>query len=276
MFDSSVMLVEWREGMKKTVLITGADGVIGSRLQAELREKYTLRLTTYQPVAGLDSFVLDIVDMEKLLPVLRGVDTVIHLAGSSAVTSSWEEVLHNNIIGTRTVFEAAYQAGVQQVIFASTNHVVGTYEQEQAPAIYRQPHASIDHLVPLRPDSLYGVSKCFGEALGRFYADQRNMRVICLRIGSILADDRPDSPTIAQTNPWLPTAELRYERSRAMWMSQRDFARLVEKCIEATHVRFDIFYGISNNPSHFFDLEHVRQVLGYVPQDSSAMYPQRP
>lgn len=258
--------------MKKNVLITGAEGVIGSYLRKTLAERYSLRLITREPVADLDSFVLDIAEVEKLLPVLKGVDAIIHLAGSSSVSSSWEEVLHNNIVGTYAVFEAAYQAGVQQIIFASSNHAVGTYEQEQAPAIYRQEHASLDHLVPLRPDSLYGVSKCFGETLGRFYADHRDMRVICLRIGSIAADDRPDGPSVALTNPWLPTPELRYERSRTMWMSQRDFARLVEKCIEATHIRFDIFYGISNNPHHFFDLEHARQVLGYIPEDSSEEY----
>jgi nucleoside-diphosphate-sugar epimerase len=256
--------------MKKTVLITGAEGLIGSYLSKALTDRYNLRLITLQPVLGIDSFALDITDMEKLLPVLHGVDTIVHLASSSSVTSSWESVLHNNIVGTYTVFEAAYQAGVQQVIFASSNHAVGTYEQEQVPDIYRRPHASLDHLIPPRPDSLYGVSKCFGEVLGRFYADHRNMRVICLRIGSITADDRPDGPAVAQTNLWLPTPELRYERFRTTWMSQQDFARLVKKCIEASHVRFDIFYAISNNPSHFFDLEHAQQVLGYVPKDSSA------
>jgi nucleoside-diphosphate-sugar epimerase len=262
--------------MKKTVLITGAEGLIGSHLSKALADIYDLRLITLQPISGVDSFVLDIADMEKLLPIMHGVDSVVHLAGSSAVTSSWESVLHNNIEGTYTVFEAAYQAGVQQVIFASSNHAVGTYEQEQAPDIYRRPHASLDHLVPPRPDSFYGVSKCFGEALGRFYADHRNMRVICLRIGSITVDDRPDGPGVAQTNLWLPTIELRYERFRTTWMSQRDFARLVEKCIEATQVRFDIFYGISNNPSHFFDLEHAQQVLGYIPEDSSTEQIQKP
>lgn len=95
-------------------------------------------------------------------------------------------------------------------------------------------------------------------------------------IGSITVDDRPDGPGVAQTNLWLPTTELRYERFRTTWMSQRDFAYLVEKCIEATHVRFDVFYGISNNPSRFFDLEHAQEVLGYTPEDSSAERSQKP
>lgn len=162
--------------MKKTVLITGAEGLIGSYLSKALADRYDLRLTTLSPVPDVDSFVLDVTEREKLLPAMRGVDSVVHLAGSSSVTSSWESVLHNNIEGTYAVFEAAHQAGVQQVIYASSNHAVGTYEQEQAPDIYRRPHATLDHTVLLRPDSLYGVSKCFGEALGRFYADHQNMR----------------------------------------------------------------------------------------------------
>src|SRR5579864_9242323 len=105
--------------MKKTVLITGAEGLIGSHLSKALAEIYDLRLITLQPLSGIDSFVLDITDMEKLLPIMHGVDSVVHLAGSSSTTAPWESVLHNNIIGTYTVFEAAHQAGVQQVIFAS-------------------------------------------------------------------------------------------------------------------------------------------------------------
>jgi dTDP-4-dehydrorhamnose reductase len=167
------------------------------------------------------------------------------------VNSSWEAVLNNNIIGTYNVFEAARQAGVQQVIFASSNHAVGTYEKE-----YAETHKVIDHLVPVRPDSLYGVSKCFGEALGRFYADHQGLRVICLRIGSITREDTPKG------EPGKPEVE--------MWQSKRDFAQMVQKCLEATHITFDIFHGVSNNPNGIFDLEHARTVLGYEPQDSAA------
>ncbi len=182
-------------------------------------------------------------------------------------------MLHNNIIGTYTVFEAAHRAGVQQIIFASSNHAVGGYEMEKAPDIYRRDHASLTQNTLPRPDSLYGVSKCFGESLGRFYADQHGMRVICLRIGTINREDSPTGASVAQMNPWLPSEALRYERARTTWQSKRDFAQMVERCLEATHVRFDIFYGISNNPHRFMDIEHARQVIGYSPLDSSSDAP---
>jgi nucleoside-diphosphate-sugar epimerase len=242
--------------LSKTVLITGAEGNIGSRLREDLAGIYTLRLVSLEPIPGVSSTVADITDIFALKAACQGVDSVIHLAGDPSAHASWDSVLHNNITGTYSVFEAAHQAGVKQIIYASSNHAVGTYEQ----AFEQDLSATsvIDHLVPVRPDSLYGVSKCFGEALGRYYADHLGMRVICLRIGWINKDDRPPSEPL--------------EMSARKWQSHRDFAQMVQRCLEADHIKFDIFYGLSQNPLHFFDLEHARQVLGYEPQDSSVNY----
>jgi len=213
--------------------------------------KYNLRLVSSDPIPDLETVVGDITDMTGMIAAFKGSESIIHLAASRRVSSSWDAVLRNNIIGTYTVFEAAYHAGVQQVIFASSNHVVGTYETVYAQNIQNSQHVIIDHLVPLRPDSLYGVSKCFGETLGRYYADHRGLRVICLRIGWINRNDAPTGGEIACS----------------MWQSKRDFTQLVEKCLGADHVKFDIFYGVSNNPNCYFDIEHAREVIGYVPLD---------
>jgi nucleoside-diphosphate-sugar epimerase len=237
--------------MRKTILITGAEGLIGSYLRVAFADKYQLRLLTLHPISGIESIVADITDMHALLAAFEGVDSIIHLAASAAVDSPWEAVLHNNIIGTYSVFEAAYRTGVQQIIYASSNHAVGTYETEYESEIQSSNHIILDHLIPVRPDSLYGVSKCFGEVLGRFYADQRGLRIICLRIGAITRSDAPEGDPI----------------EREMWQSKRDFAQLVEKCLEASQVKYDIFYGVSNNPHRYFDIEHARDVVGYVPQD---------
>jgi NAD+ dependent glucose-6-phosphate dehydrogenase len=234
-----------------TVLITGAGGLIGSHLRVALAGKYHLRLVSSHPIPGVETTVADITDMTTMLAAFKGVDSIIHLAASVSVSSPWDAVLRNNIIGTYTIFEAAQQAGVQQVIYASSNHAVGTYETEYAQDIRNSNQVMIDHLVPIRPDSLYGVSKCFGEALGRYYADHRGLRVICLRIGWINRDD------VARGNP------IEY----GMWQSKRDFTQLVEKCLAADRVKFDIFYGVSNNPNRYFDIEHAKEVVGYVPQD---------
>jgi nucleoside-diphosphate-sugar epimerase len=235
----------------KTVLITGADGLIGSHLRQEWDGKYNLRLLSHKPIEGEQAIVADIDDLQALVSAFEGVDSVVHLAASAAVDSPWEAVLKNNIIGTYNVFEAARQAAVKQVIFASSNHAVGTYKKDFAERVRRGEQVMIDHLVQVRPDSLYGVSKCFGEALGRYYADHHGLRVICLRIGAINKRDAPKDDPL----------------EGGMWMSQRDFAQLVENCLDADAVKFDIFYGVSNVPNRYFDLEHAREVVGFVPQD---------
>ncbi len=245
--------------MKKTVLITGAGGFIGSLLRDALADTYTVRSLSLEPIPGVDAIVADITDMAAVRSACEGVDSVIHMAANAAAWTPWDDVLRNNIIGTYNVFEAAAQAGVQQIIFASSNHAVGTYDLENAPTIYQTGQPMLDHLVPLRPDGYYGVSKGFGEILGRYYADHRGMRVICLRIGAVSRGDVPRGGS--KRDP--------LERLAAIWLSQRDMVQLTEKCLAADHVQFDIFYGVSNNPHCFYDLEHAREVLGYVPQDRS-------
>jgi nucleoside-diphosphate-sugar epimerase len=241
----------------KTVAITGAAGNIGSRLREHLAGKYELRLISLQPIPGEKALVVNIAEgLEALIAAFKGVESVIHLAASPAVDSPWDAVLHNNIIGTYNVFEAARQAGAKQLIFASSNHAVGTYEQEFEPGPHRPNEKMIDQFVPIRPDSLYGVSKVFGEALGRYYADHLGMHVISLRIGWITPTNVPEGNNLA-------------EPGVAIWQSHEDFGQLVEKCLDAQEIQFDIFYGISDNPFHFFDIEHAREEIGYQPHDSS-------
>jgi len=247
--------------LKKTILMTGARGSIGSILRKALMDTYTIRAMSRHPIPGVDSITADLSDMPALRAACRGVDSVIHLAANGSQWAPWDDVLHSNIIGTYNIFEAASQAGAKQVIYASSNHALGTYDLEAAPEIYRSGMPLLDHLVPVRPDSYYGVSKCFAEALGRYYADQRGLHVLSLRIGYVSDDDKPF--------PWRSPESL--ERLAAIWLSHRDLVQLVEKSLEAEHVPFDIFYGISDNQPHFYDLTHAREIIGYVPQDGAVV-----
>lgn len=242
--------------MKKTVLITGAAGLVGSILREALAEVYHLRLLSNIPIPGTDTIVADIADMDAMRSACQGVDSVIHLAAAVNYQAGWDEILPNNIVGIYNVYEAACQAGVSQVIFASSNHAVGMYDLENAPEIYRTGQPMLDHRVPVRADGYYGVSKAFGEELGRYYADLRGLRVICLRIGMVA---HADYPRASSSEP--------LERLTAIWLSHRDLVQLVEKCLLADHVKFDLFYGISANPNRFYDLEHPRDIIGYIPQD---------
>jgi len=257
---------------RKRVLITGAEGVIGTALREHLGDRYDLRALTRAP-ADFPSHVADIADLDAILPAFDGIEAVVHLAASPAVETPWADILPNNLVGTYNVFEAARRAGVGAVVFASSNHTIGMYELDGQPELYELNDPRVyDHTVEVRPDSLYGVSKVYGEALGRLYADRFGLRVFNLRIGAIRAGDNPTAPEVLASSPALlnlQTAELRRKRMRAVWLSRRDCAQLVARCLDADHVNWAIVYGTSNNPRQFWDLDHARELLGYEPEDAS-------
>lgn len=258
----------------KTVLITGAEGNIGTRLRQNLAELYELRALTREP-ADFPSHAADIADLDAILPAFAGIDAVVHLAASPAVETPWPDILHNNLIGTYNVFEAARRSGVRQLVFASSNHAVGMYEVEAAPGIYRSGSGlMVDEHAPPRPDSLYGVSKAYGEALGRYFSEQHGLSVYCLRIGSVRRDDDPRSDAV-RNGPgpsWLPkmTPEQRLGRLQAVWCSHADLARLIDACLRAEQIRFGIYYAVSDVPYRFWSLDNAFADLGWWPHDRLA------
>ena len=256
------------ERPRKRVLVTGAEGLIGTAVRRELGDRFELVSLTLAP-QDFPSHVGDIADLEAIEPAFAGVEAVVHLAASASVEASWEDVLHNNIIGTRNVFEAARRNGVERVVFASSNHVIGMYETDGAPELYSLDDPRVyDHTAEIRPDSLYGVSKAYGEALGRLYMERHGLRVFCLRIGGVRPHDDPTVPAEPSSLLALDEEGLRL-RNRAVWLSQRDCAALIERCLVVPDVRWAVVYGISNNPRRFWDLAHARELLGYEPRDAA-------
>ena len=256
---------------KQRVLVTGAAGVIGTAVRNHLSDRYDLSAITRRP-ADFPSHVADVTDYNAILPAFADVDAVVHLAASISVDSPWDDVLNNNLIATYNVYEAARQHGVKAIVFASSNHTIGMYEMDGAPTIYDLDDPRVyDHTVDVRPDSLYGVSKVYAEALGRMYHDLHGIRVYNLRIGSVRADDNPRDPSVPNGSFWLDlTPEQKHDRLRSTWLSQRDCAELIGACLDATDVSWATVYGISNNPRQFWDLTHARELLGWVPKDSAS------
>lgn len=228
----------------KTVLVTGAAGDVGTHLRRELAGRYRIRASDLRPMHKIaqESYArADVSKMADALRITKGVDAVVHLAGYS-VEGPWEGILNANIIGCYNVFEAARRNGVKRILFPTSNHAVGFYRRDR----------TIDHRVYPRPDSRYGVSKVFGEALGSLYADKYGMQVFCMRIGNV--------------NP-APIDKRRL----SIWFSPRDLAQLVTIGIEHPDIRFEIVYGISGNKRAWYDNANAYR-LGYRPQDDSEIH----
>ncbi|HSG75052.1 MAG TPA: NAD(P)-dependent oxidoreductase [Burkholderiales bacterium] len=229
----------------KTVLITGAAGDVGTHLRRELAGKYRIRASDLRELKekfkGQQVMRADISDFKAALRITKGVDAIIHLGGYS-VEGPWEGILSANIIGCYNVFEAARRNGVKRILFPTSNHAVGFYRRDQ----------TIDHRVYPKPDSRYGVSKVFGEALGSLYADKYGMQVFQIRIGNV--------------NP-APIDKRRL----SIWISPRDLAQLVTIGIEHPEIRFEIVYGISGNKRAWYDNANAFR-LGYRPQDDSESF----
>lgn len=258
--------------MKKRIIVTGSTGLIGRILLDAWRSNSTYDVVGLARTPGpYTDLLADTGNLDALVKAFHGADAVIHLAGSSAVASSWEAVLESNIIGLRNVFEAALLASVPRVVFASSNHAVGTFETANAPDILEiDDPRQLDEKSEVMPDSYYGVSKVYGEAMARYYVDHHNLQAICLRIGGCMGEHAPTSPT----NLWDPSrdneAGIREARMRirAVWLSNRDCVHLFERSIEAD-VSWALVYGTSNNPRKLWDIGHARRVLDYHPQDAA-------
>ena len=224
------------------ILITGAAGTIGSALREGLRGRYALRLSDIAPLAPAraDEEIVraDLTDLAAMEAAMQGVDCVVHL-GAVPGEDTWDKILPNNVIGTWNVFEAARRQGVRRVVYASSHHAIGFYRRARV----------IDQTVVPRPDGVYGVSKVFGEAVGRLFADKHGLSVAALRIGAFR-----DKPTD--------------RRLMHVWLSPRDAVQLVSCCIDAPDYHFIVVYGVSDNTRNRYRNVGL-DFLGYRPQDNA-------
>jgi uronate dehydrogenase len=242
------------------ILITGAAGLVGTVLMRGLEGRYE--------VTGVDRTLRrppnvrrrNLARSRRLAAIFAGADAVIDLAGLPDHRTAWKDVWRNNLPATLNVLEAARRAGVRRYVFASSNHVTGGYEREPPySAIAAGDYAGLDPASlpligadwPVRPDGAYALGKVLGEAAARWYSDAYGLSAICLRIGTVNAEDRPLQP-----------------RHFATLLTHADLLRLVKAALSAD-VRFAVGYGVSRNTWRFWDISNE---IGYEPQDDAERY----
>ncbi len=227
------------------ILLTGAAGIVGTSLRPLLREKFSdVVVSDIAPVKNLaenETFVeCDLSDLSAVSKAMEGVEAIAHFGSKVGANFDYDLSVSANVVGTRNVFEAARQAGIRRIAFASTHHVVGFTPRGE----------SVDHRAPLRPNTEYAVSKVYGEALAAYYADNFAMDTLSIRIGYVGND-------------------LSKERRLRTWISPRDLMQLVEIGFSYPNLGHEIVYGISDTPEpRFFDNSNAYR-LGYRPLDRS-------
>ena len=225
------------------LVLTGAAGRLGSHLREPLSKLCDVLVSTdIVPDIGTtypgETYVrADLTDLAAMEAVLEGADMVVHF-GAVGDEAPFETLLGPNFVGAYNVWEAAYRKGVRRVCYASSIHAVGMHEKTS--------RIGID--APHRPDTFYGLAKCFAEDLGRMYWEKRGVESVCMRI--------------------LSCAQVTNARALGTWLSYDDLIQLVTRSIDTPVVGFSLVYGVSNNDRCPVDNSGA-QHLGYRPQDNA-------
>lgn len=246
------------------ILVTGARGLLGSVLWEGLAGEHSLKGVDLRRDTARGIRRGDVRRARVVHRAAEQVDAIIDLATGSSVALPWDTV-EGDMTGRVSVLEAARRNGVGRYIFASSNHVTGMYELDDPYAsIGSGEYTGLDPATiplistdwPIRPDSPYGVGKAFSEAAARYYSEQYGISCVCLRIGTVRADDRPTVP-----------------RHYATLLSHADLQRLVECALRApAELRYGVYYGVSANTWRFWDIANAADEIGFDPQDDAERF----
>ena len=182
----------------------------------------------------------DLANFDEVNALMDGAEMIMHF-GALSDEDTFDKILSSNIIGAYNVWEAAARNHVNRVIYASSIHAVGMYPKNE--------HIGIN--VPHRPDTFYGLAKCFAEDLASLYWDKKQVEAVCLRI--------------------LSCAKVTSSRALGSWLSYDDLILLVKRAIDAPTTGFSIIYGVSNNDRTPVDNSEA-SFLGYKPKDNAEQY----
>jgi len=231
------------------ILLTGASGIIGRVFFKGAQDRYQImavdRTAPDFPINSPHQFVqADLSDAAVAAEVVQGVDAIVHLAGNPSPKAEFDDLLPNNILTTTYLMQAAADARVRRFVFASSAQTIEGYPVD----------IQVNANMATSPANLYGVTKCYGEALGAYHANRNGLSCVAIRIAAF---DRfhGERPKIA--------------RDLSAWLSHRDAVHLFQRAIEAEDIGFFIAAGISNNRFKRMDLRDTCRVLGYAPQDDA-------
>ena len=232
--------------MLKKIVLTGAAGRLGGYLRKPLAAKCAALISTdiarmEDPLIKGESFVqADLADYAKMAEIIKGADMVVHFGGHPD-EKPFEDILHANIIGCYNIWQAAHEAGVRRIVYASSIHAVGLHPKTTAINIH----------TPHRPDSYYGLAKCFAEDMAKLYWDKKGLEAVCLRI--------------------LSCANVTNSRALGSWLSYDDLILLVERAVDTPTTGFAVIYGVSNNDRSPVDNSGA-SFLGYRPRDNAEQF----
>ena len=209
--------------MKKynKIVLTGASGRLGSYLREPLSKITKKLVSTDKEDIGktLHNEVfkkLNIKNFKEVNKILKKTDLIIHF-GAYSNEGPFLEILDSNILGTYNIWKSAKKNKIKRIIFASSIHSVGMYRANE----------TINHKVMHKPDTFYGLSKCFGENLAQMYWDKCGIECLTIRI--------------------LSCAKVTSKRSLSTWLSYDDLIRIVIQSTKIKKLGFEIIYGVSNN-----------------------------
>jgi len=246
---------------KPKVLVTGASGLIGGLVLGNLSDRYEFSGLSRHAVPGIPYTEAPVTDLEAVRRAVAGQDMVLHLAGETKNDDNWDDHFNVTAGGTINVLRAAADAGVKRVVFMSTGSTMCGWEWDDS-LPYGKLAAGrrdlpawdlLDYRTPPRPDSPYGAAKLFGEAAARWFSDKTPMSVLVIRLGAVLAENKP-----------------MLIRHFPGFLAQEDAVQMIDRCLSAPPtVKFGIFDAISENSLRWRDTTPAKEVLGWEPTGSS-------
>jgi uronate dehydrogenase len=233
----------------KKLVLTGAAGRLGSYLREPLAAMCE-ELVSSDIAEDIGKLYdgeryqkADLAEYDQVAALMEGADMAVHF-GAIVDEKPFMELLGPNFVGSYNVWESAYQAGARRVVYASSIHAVGMHKKSD--------FIGID--APHKPDTFYGLAKCFTEDLGSMYWDKRQLESVHLRI--------------------LSAAQVNNSRALGSWLSYDDLIQLVTRAVDTPSVGFSVIYGVSNNDRAPVDNAKAA-FLGYRPKDNAEQFAEK-